>query len=117
MKGLLASLAGIAALVGSTVAFAAPNTAATVRLVYVTSPVRAGAHAILVARVHPAPLCTIAVHYKTTISHARGLYPKRPVHGRVSWTWMVGTNTTPGRWPITVNCGSAGRFTTHFRTT
>jgi len=44
-----------------------------------------------------------------------GLNPKRPRHGRVSWTWMVGGNTTLGKWPITVNCGSAGSFRTHFK--
>lgn|SRR4051794_1701268 len=115
MKRLLSSVVGVAALLGSAAAFAATDTTATARLVYVTSPVSAGAHAILVARVNPARRCTIAVQYKTTISHARGLYSKRPVRGRVSWTWMVGTNTTPGRWPITVNCGSAGSFRTHFR--
>jgi hypothetical protein len=27
---------------------------------------------------------------------------------------MVGTNTTPGRWPIQVECGSAGSFLTSF---
>jgi hypothetical protein len=117
MKRLLAFAASVAALVSATAVFAAPNTAATTRLVYVTSPVSAGEHAILVARVRPARRCTITVHYMSGPSHARGLYAKRPVHRRVSWTWMVGTNTTPGRWPITVNCGSAGHFTTHFRVT
>src|SRR2546425_8155859 len=27
--------------------------------------------------------------------------------GNVSWTWIVGSNTTPGQWPIHVTCGSA----------
>jgi len=57
------------------------------------------------------------VYYKSGPSHAAGLYPKRPVGGRVSWTWKVGTRTTPGRWPIRVSCGSAGSFRTSFRTT
>jgi hypothetical protein len=115
MKRLIGFIAAIAALVSATAVFAAPNTAATTRLIYLTSPVHAGTHAILVAQVHPARLCTLTVYYKSGPSHARGLYPKRPVHGRVSWTWLV--NPAPGRYPIDVNCGSAGSIRTHIRVT
>lgn len=113
MKKLLGFFAAIAALVSATAVFAAPNTAATTRLVYLTSPVHSGTHAILVARVHPARRCTITVTYNSGPSHARGLFPKRPVHGRVSWTWLA--DPAPGRYPIKVNCGSAGSFKTHFK--
>ena len=115
MKRLLLSVAGIAALVASTAAFAAPKTTTTVQLGRVTSPVAHNAHATLVAHIAPAQRCTIAVLYKNGPSHAQGLNPKRPVHGRVSWTWIVGGNTTLGTWPIQVNCGSAGSFRTHFK--
>jgi hypothetical protein len=115
VKRLLPSVVGIAALVGVTVAFAGSNSETSARLVHVTSPVAPGAQATLVAHVAPAHRCTITVEYKSGPSVARGLYPKRSVHGRVSWTWMVGTNTTRGRWPIRVNCGSAGSFRTSFR--
>jgi hypothetical protein len=115
MKRLLSSAVGIAALLGAAAAFGATNAATTARLVSVTSPARRNAHATLVAHVVPARRCTITVHYKSGPSVAQGLNPKRPVHGRVSWTWMVGGNTTLGRWPITVNCGSAGSFRTQFR--
>jgi hypothetical protein len=115
VKRLLLSVAGIAALVGAAAALAAPNTTATARLVHVTSPVSPGEHATLTARVAPARSCRITVYYKSGPSVAQGLGPKRPSHGRVSWTWMVGTNTTAGRWPIQVSCGSAGSFLTHFR--
>jgi len=115
MKRVLPSAAAIAALVAATAAYAAPKAAVTARLVSVTSPVARNAHATLVAHVVPARRCTIAVLYKSGPSHAQGLNPKRPVHGRVSWTWKVGGNTTLGRWPIRVNCGSAGSFRTHFR--
>src|SRR3954470_15734691 len=115
MKRLVPSVVGVAALVAAAAAFAAPNTTATARLVSVTSPVKKNADATLVAHVVPARRCRITVHYKSGPSVARGLNPKRPVHGRVSWTWMVGGNTTLGRWPITVNCGTAGSFRTHFR--
>jgi hypothetical protein len=87
---------------------------ARVRLVSVTSPTYPGAYATLRARVSPARTCSITVWYKSGPSHAKGLYSKRPVAGLVSWTWKVGTNTTPGRWAITVSCGSAGSLRTSF---
>jgi hypothetical protein len=115
VKRLIPSLAGIVALVVAAGAFAAPKTATTARLVSVTSPVSRNAQATLVAHVVSAQRCAITVHYKSRSSQAQGLNPKRPAHGRVSWTWMVGGNTTLGRWPITVNCGSAGSFRTSFK--
>jgi hypothetical protein len=115
MKRLVASGGAIAALVATTAALAAAHAATLARLVSVTSPVRRNAHATLVARVVPSRRCTITVLYKSGPSQAQGLNPKRPRLGRVSWTWMVGGNTTLGSWPIKVNCGSAGSFTTHFR--
>jgi hypothetical protein len=94
---------------------AVPTTAAArVRLVRVTSPISAGSYAHLTASVSPSRTCSITVYYKSGPSHAAGLYPKRPVGGRVSWTWKVGTRTTPGRWPIVVSCGSAGTLRTSF---
>ena len=96
-------------------ALAVPASAsARVKLVSVTSPASPGSHATLTVAVSPAKSCTIIVMYKSGSSHAQGLYAKRPVNGRVSWTWMVGTNTTAGRWPIFVACGSAGAVQTSF---
>jgi hypothetical protein len=115
MRRLLSSLVLIAALVGVAAAFAARSTTETARLVSVTSPARKNSDATLVAHVVPRRLCRITVHYKSGPSQAQGLNPKRPRHGRVSWTWMVGGNTTLGWWPITVNCGSAGSFRTRFK--
>jgi hypothetical protein len=86
---------------------------ARVRLVSV-SVGHPGSDATLVASVSPARICAITVHYKSGPSRAKGLYPKRPVRGVVSWSWRVGTNTTPGRWPITIACGSAGTMRTSF---
>jgi hypothetical protein len=82
--------------------------------VSVTSPINHGAYATLVAAVSPAKRCSITVYYKSGPSTAQGLYSKRPSGGRVSWTWKVGTRTTPGRWPITISCGSAGTLHTSF---
>ncbi len=98
------------------VALAIPAAAsAKVRLLHVTSPASPGSYATLTVSVSPARTCSITVFYKSGTSVARGLYRKRTsAAGRVSWTWMVGTRTTGGRWPIAVDCGSAGRLQTSF---
>jgi hypothetical protein len=121
MKRHLIVLPATLAIVAS-VAVATPSadaSASTVRLVHVTSPVSAGSYATLIAHVAPSNVtCSIAVYYKSGKSTAAGLRPlRRPVAGRVSWTWKVGTRTTPGRWPIYVRCGSAGTLQTYFRVT
>ena len=85
---------------------------AKVRLVSVTSPVHPGEKATLVAHVSPAAKCSIVVHYKTGPSTVHDLSPKKSASGRVSWSWRVGRNATPGRWPITVSCGVAGILST-----
>jgi acyl-CoA hydrolase len=117
VKRVVLLIAGATALVAAAAAVAAPAATTSARLVHVTSPVSRGDHATLTAHVVPARRCMITVFYKSGTSRAQGLYAKRPVHGRVSWTWMVGTNTTPGRWPIRVSCGSAGSFQTSFKVT
>jgi hypothetical protein len=107
-----------AVIAASVIAVSAGASSSSVRLVRVTSPVSAGSYATLVARVVPSRVtCSITVYYKSGPSHAAGLYSKRPIAGRVRWTWKVGTRTTPGRWPIRVSCGSAGVLRTSFRTT
>jgi hypothetical protein len=109
----LVAFAGVVT-VGAAVAPSAKSSESLARLVRVTSPVSRGDYATLVARVVPSRTCSITVYYKSGPSTAQGLYPKRPRLGRVSWTWKVGTRTTPGRWPIRVSCGSAGAFRTSF---
>lgn len=91
---------------------------AKVTLVRVTSPISAGSYATLMVKVSKSARCSITVHYKSGPSSAQGLYPKLTnAQQRVSWTWKVGTRTTPGSWPITVSCGSAGTLRTSFRVT
>jgi len=67
-----------------------------------------GQVATLGAHYTPGVLCTIVVHYKSGPSKAQGLGAKQTDgSGNVSWSWIIGTNTTRGQWPITVTCGSA----------
>jgi hypothetical protein len=88
---------------------------ARVRLISVTSPVRAGSNASLIVAVVPAERCSIAVYYKGRRAKAKGLYPKRATRGRISWTWKVTTATPRGKWPIMVLCASpAGSLRTSF---
>ncbi len=76
-----------------------------VTLVTVTSPAARGHDATIVVETSPAARCLIAVRYKSGPSRAKGLGPKAAdSRGRVAWTWRVGTNTTPGTWPISVVC-------------
>jgi hypothetical protein len=82
------------------------------RLLQDTSPVSAGSDASVTVAVSPAQACSITVNYKSGPSHAAGLYPRRGT--RITWTWTVGTNTTPGRWPIVVSCRRGGSLQTSF---
>jgi hypothetical protein len=74
-------------------------------LISVTSPVAPFTDATLTISTTPGTNCSIVVHYKSGPSRAKGLVPKvASSSGRVSWTWRVGSNTTPGQWPIVVTC-------------
>ncbi len=76
-----------------------------ITLISVTSPAAPFTDATLTASTAPGANCSIAVHYKSGPSRAKGLIPKvASSSGRVSWTWRVGSKTTPGRWPIVVTC-------------
>jgi micrococcal nuclease len=81
---------------------------------FVNGPVSAsrGQSANLVVRTSPRTMCSIVVHYMSGPSHAQGLTARSSDgSGIVSWSWIVGTNTTRGQWPITVTCGAASNQT------
>lgn len=96
----------------------APNSEISLQIVSVTTPAKRGSSATLVARSVPGAYCAITVYYKSGPSTASGLYDKvADGSGNVSWTWTVGTNTTPGSWLIEVKATSGGKTvseTTHF---
>ena len=76
----------------------------------ITSPVSRGASATLVARTSAGASCSIIVRYKSGPSKAQGLGPKTASGaGSVSWTWTIGSRTTLGSWPVTVNCSAGGK--------
>lgn len=74
-----------------------------VEILSVTSPVSRGNYATLEAQTIPGALCGIDVYYKTVKSEAFGLFPHYADNsGSISWSWLVGGNTTPGKWEIVV---------------
>src|SRR2546422_38286 len=76
-----------------------------VKLVSLTSPVSPGNAATITVSTTPGANCLIAVFYMSGPSKAQGLFPQSAdTKGRVSWTWLVGSNTTPGTWPINITC-------------
>lgn len=81
-----------------------------VRVVALTSAVAAWDTATLAVETEPGAECRITVWYKSGPSRARGLVSKvADGQGRVSWSWVVGSNTTPGTWPISVTCLAGAR--------
>ncbi len=81
-----------------------------IKLVSLTSPVSPGADATITVQTVPNATCMITVIYKSGPSRAQGLYPQTAdTRGGVTWTWRVGTRTTPGRWPIIITCSLGGR--------
>ena len=60
---------------------------------------------------------SIIVDYPSGYSEAEGLYNKTSdSNGVVSWTWEVGTRTTPGTYPITITDLSTYDFNTYYFT-
>jgi len=87
----------------------------SVKFVTVRSPVPPGSTGLVTIKTKPRTVCTITVMYKTGPSRAAGLIPKTADReGNITWTWKVGTRTTPGVWPIIVECGQGD--VTHVRT-
>jgi hypothetical protein len=72
-------------------------------VISLTTPVNPGEYATIKVQTLPNELLTIEVWYMSGKSEAQGLYPKRADdEGYVSWTWKVGTRTTPGSWEIII---------------
>jgi len=88
---------------------AEPAPALSLDVLSVTSPVRPGTQATLKAKTTAGAECSIIVYYKSGPSSAKGLEPKvADAGGNVSWTWTVGTNTTPGTCRIVVKARQGG---------
>jgi hypothetical protein len=96
-----------------------PDKTFAVKFASLTTPIQSGRTATAKIETKPRAKCSIEVDYKSGPSTAAGLGPKTAkASGVVSWSWMVGFNTSAGRWPVTVACslgnasGSATRYLT-----
>jgi hypothetical protein len=75
-----------------------------------TSSVSPGEYATIAVRTKAGASCSIVVEYKSGPSKAQGLGPEKAnSSGLASWTWLVGSRTTHGSWPVTVTCSSGGK--------
>lgn len=75
-----------------------------IEIISLTSPVKAGSNATIVIKGNPGETYYIEVIYKSGPSKASGLGSKvADSKGRVSWTWKVGINTSPGEWDIEIS--------------
>jgi hypothetical protein len=75
------------------------------KLVKATGPVAPSDSATLTVRTIKGSTCSIDVQYDTGSSLAEGLDEQDTGDGTlVTWTWVVGSNTAAGRWPIYVTC-------------
>lgn len=91
----------------------APGAELTIGIVSVTSPVRPGDRATLMAKTAPGARSTITVHYQSGPSKAQGLDPKdADAEGNVSWTWTVGAGTAEGTWRVVVTASKDGKTVT-----
>jgi hypothetical protein len=80
------------------------------KLVKATGPVAPSDRAKLTVRTIAQSTCTIDVQYDTVSSEAQGLDEKGTGDGTlITWTWIVGSNTAAGRWPIYVTCVKGDR--------
>ena len=95
-----------AALAGEAAEAAAAGEAAALAITQEPGVVSRGAKATVSVRTRAGVTCSISVIYKSGPSTAKGLEPKQAdAAGVVSWSWTVGTRTTPGTWPVIITCG------------
>lgn len=113
-----AASSGAVAVVGT----ATPSTPPRVELFLSVSPMTPtgqGGTATAAARTLPGANCSITVYYASGPSDAAGLLPKTADSvGTVSWSWKVGTRTSPGQARIVISSTIAGQLktqTVHFQ--
>src|SRR5260370_8383679 len=92
-----------------------PAAPAQTPITFINGPLTAspGQIVTLDVKTSPGAYCDITVNYASGPSTAAGLTPKTADGaGNVSWTWKVGTRTTPGNCEIDVGCGNSTAATT-----
>ncbi|GAG85266.1 unnamed protein product, partial [marine sediment metagenome] len=57
-------------------------------------------------------------YYKSGKSETQGLEPKNSDgNGNCTWSWKVGSRTTPGDWKIVIKAEGVGQIETYFTVT
>jgi len=75
----------------------------SISVVSLNSPISAGSNAKLTIQTAPGSICSITVYYKSGPSSAAGLGSQTTdASGQATWSWKVGSRTTPGIWEIVV---------------
>lgn len=78
-------------------------------------PAYAGHRASILAQVAPGTTAKLTVYYKSGVSQAKYLgEATADDQGRISWTWLVGGNTTPGTWSFVIETEEGLRTTDVF---
>lgn len=86
---------------------------ASIEVVSSNLDVSPGQYASVTIKTSPGATGSIEVDYKSGPSSADGLETKTAGRsGRITWQWMVGTRTTPGKWPVKITVG--GQTVTKF---
>jgi len=81
----------------------------SLKVVKVTSPLKAGSDATATVQTDPNAMCNITVKYKSGPATAAGLKAQRAdKDGKCSWTWKVAKNCSPGDWPVDFTASSKG---------
>jgi len=89
-----------------------------IEIVSLTSPIARGSNATITIKTTPNILCAITVYYKSGASKASGLEPKNSDgNGSCTWSWKVGSRTTPGDWKIVLTAEGVGQIETYFTVT
>lgn len=82
------------------------SSASGLSVVTSTLDVTPGEYASVEVHTAPGSQGTITVEYLSGPSSSTSLYPKTAdANGDLTWTWKVGTRTTPGNWPVTIAAG------------
>lgn len=89
-----------------------------INIVSLTSPINRGSQASITINTAPNVSCNITVYYKSGASEAQGLEPKNSDgSGNCTWSWKVGTRTTPGNWRIVIKADGVEQAETTFTVT
>ena len=80
-----------------------------VKITNLTSPVKLGGQASCSVQTEPNALCKITVSLKSGPAKSAGLGSQHADDKGVStWNWKVASNTSPGDWPVDIECSLKG---------